>query len=70
MNDEKVLISIAGENFDDQSNLKFTTHAKDNMKGIIAHTTVFRLQYTIRLSFERTCDSIIYFEATLEKWSS
>ena len=40
LDDDKIWLSQTGKNGEDKSNLNYTTHVRDNRKGIIAHTAV------------------------------
>lgn len=40
LDDDKIWLCQSGKNAEDKSNIHYTTHVRDNRKGIIAHTAV------------------------------
>ena len=40
LDDDKIWLSQTGRNKEDSFNLNYTTHVRDNRKGLIAHTAV------------------------------
>ena len=40
LDDDKIWLSQTGKNGEDKSNLNYTTHVRDNRKGLIAHTAL------------------------------
>ena len=60
LDDDKVWFSNTGENASDRFGLKYTTHVRDNRKGIIAHTAVSAvLGFPLAVAFEKKEDSSI-----------
>ena len=56
--DDKVWLSNTGANAQDKYNLRYTTHVRDNRKGIIAHTAISSgCLLPLGLAFERSGDS-------------
>ena len=40
LDDDKIWLSLSGKNSIDKAGLKYTTHVRDNRKGLIAHTAI------------------------------
>ena len=58
LDDDKIWMNLKNSSRDDLFNLKYTTHVKDNRKGIIAHTAVSSgANIPLGISFERSQDS-------------
>ena len=58
LDDDKIWMNLKNSSKNDLFNLKYTTHVKDNWKGIIAHTAVSSgVNIPLGISFEKSKDT-------------